>query len=550
MERDFKESIWTAGAANYPGETLVCPTIRSCRRLIRILAALSLIISFVLGGCAKVESPTNSPPTVIRFRGGGFWFRDLEKKFADFSTKKITIKRLSDLDWSASEQYRQTVLVLSSIYDAGASKDQAGADEYGTLHDEVDVMITDPSWVPEFARNGWLTPFDESTAEILREAGVDPIRVAGKNDSANAPPIYGIPITRGADLIFYWKSSFGGDVERARQEWESSITSGRSLGGGLLTDGQDFYRFFCGLIWSIEPSWPYDSSGKLVVDTPGTRQILTFLMRSTQIERVEPTSSRSEQFSRQRKCFSLFAGCADNAMQAPPSRSGVANANRACWLLSTGAQRMLISARSQLLDALGDIGVLPLTAAIKKPGYSLAGGKCLIMPRRLTSTNKNVAGAIPHLVEYLLSAPGQRDLCLDQFEIPARREVLTKPMITAEEVATVLTKWQQPTSVDKKHISQQSDQVLQLLRDIEKALTDSSKMIIVQERPLSRYEAFAVNQMLCELLARHNNPPGESPVDEKARVDNALARLQAILETEHRFYSPAVPLHSSAGSAP
>jgi hypothetical protein len=52
------------------------------------------------------------------------------------------------------------------------------------------------------------------------------------------------------------------------------------------------------------------------------------------------------------------------------------------------------------------------------------------------------------------------------------------------------------------------------------------------------------------LLARHNNPPGESPVDEKARVDNALARLQAILETEHRFYSPAVPLHSSAGSAP
>lgn len=539
--------------------------IKTCARLGGVVVAAALMS----GGCSTAPETAPEPKRAL-YRGYGFWFQDLAARFQKAANPAgrppaYELVRLPDFDPLAPALYQELAVTLSSVYPMTELSFGARASE---MLQPMDVAVSNTAWVEEFARNGWLAPFDEAVVgPMLREAGVEPIRAVGPGDDPKSPRIYGVPITRAADFLFYRKSYFNNPAE-ARQAWASlfqpEIRNPRSripLPPSIVTDGQEFFRFFLPLVWSLEPGWPRQISGTFATETPSARRVLDALGRLTRIETWPSAAMRMDFLVDLKRQMLRFAG-------------DPASAQASAWLFSTWAQRNLITPWGPPAP-LEDIGVMPLSAAADAtaPGVSLLGGKCVICSRRLASGDPEAAAArevVRELARYLLSEAGQRATFFDQFEIPARRGLLRS--LTEQDVAAVFGSRREWCSyedylaevrVGTRRIDDRSwqfaRQTLATLREIE-ALLDDSARLTVRPNPLSINRSALLDGFLHKALAPKPLAPGVEPagLPEAAAVVEAggapardsLAGLQVLLEAEQRFMTLRVPAPADPKALP
>lgn len=509
-------------------------------------------------GCSPESPKLPARPKQAFYRGSGFWFQDLTSRFHKAvnpagQPRRYELVRQPDFDPLPFEFYQELAGTLSSVYPMTELSFGARASE---MLQPLDVTVSNTAWVEEFARNGWLAPYDEAVVgPILREAGVEPIRAVGPGDSPKSPRIYGIPISRAADLIFYRKSYFN-SVEEARQAWvslfQSKIRDAKSAGlplSSIETDGQEFYRFFLPLIWSLEPDWPRQTNGTFAVDTPAARQVLDTLNRSMQIKTMATAATRMEFLVDWKQHMRRFT----NVPLVGQSGAGLSSA----WLLSLWAQRVLVTPWGPPAP-LEDVGVMPLSIspAASAPGFSLLGGKCIVCSRQIASEDPAAQAArevAQELVRYLLSEAGQRAMFFDQFEIPARRGLLQS--LTEQEVAAVfgsrrewcgyedyLAEVRAGTRQMDERSLQLGRQTLAIMREIEAMMNDPARLKI-RPNPLSINRSALIDGFLHTVLAPQPAPGEEPPglpetaavVETGAPAVNALAGLQVTLEAEQRF---------------
>jgi len=529
--------------------------------------------ALVSAGCSK--APEHEPePRRALYRGYGFWFQDLAGRFQKAvnpagQPPRYELIRLPDFDPLASALYQELAVTLSSVYPMTALSFGARASE---MLQPMDVAVSNTAWVEEFAHNGWLAPFDEAVVgPMLREAGVEPIRAVGPGDDPKSPRIYGVPIARAADLIFYRKSYFNNATE-ARKAWtslfQSKIQNPKSkipLPSSIAADGQEFFRFFLPLVWSLEPGWPRQAAGTFAVETPAARQVLEALGRQVQLETWPSAAARMDflvDFKQQMRRFASepAAGRAD---EASPS----------AWLFSTWAQRSLITPWGPPVP-LEDIGVMPLSVSTNAtaPGYSLLGGKCVICSRQIASDDPGAQAArevVQELVRYLLSETGQRTMFFDQFEIPARRGLLQS--LTEQDVAAVFGARREWCSyatylaevragtrrIDDRSL-QFARQTLAMLREIQTIMNDPARLI-VRSNTFSISRSSLLDGFLHKALAPKSpmsdvelpGLPEASAVVEAggASAKGSLAGLQVLLEAE-RFTVPRAAPEVSKVSPP
>ena len=543
--------------------------IKASLRLGGVLIAAALLSA----GCSQEPPAPASRPKQAFYRGYGFWFQDLAARFHKAinpagQPRRYELVRLPDFDPLPYELYQELAGTLSSVYPMTELSFGVRASE---MLQPMDVAVCNTAWVEEFARNGWLSPYDEAVVgPMLREAGVEPIRAVGPGDDPKSPRIYGIPIARAADLIFYRKSYFGSAGE-ARQAWLSLFQSkgrdAKSKGLPLFsieTDGQEFYRYFLPLVWSLEPDWPRQTNGTFAVDTPAARQVLDTLAQSVQIETWATAESRMEFLVEWKQHMRRFT----NVPLVGQSDAGYSSA----WLLSLWAQRLLISPWGTPAP-LDDIGIMPLSISpnAAAPGYSLLGGKCLICTRQIASEDPSAQAArevAQELVRYLLSKAGQRAMFFDQFEIPVRRGLLQA--LTEQEIAAVfgsrrewcgyddyLAEVRAGTRQMDERSLQLGRQTLAILREIEALMNDPARLK-VRPSPLSINRGALLDGFLHQVFSPKPPVPGEEPqgLPETAAVagpgasaQDSLAGLQVLLEAEQRFMVPRVPAPDASKAA-
>jgi hypothetical protein len=528
------------------------------------LCGCTLALALALCGCGKAEPGADAPPQPKRafYRGYGFWFQDLVQRFQKAANPagqppRYELIRLPDFDPLAPELYQQTALMLASVYPMTELSFGARASE---MLQAVDVLVTNTAWVEEFARNGWLAPFEEPTyGPFLREAGVEPVRAAGKGDDPKSPKIYGIPITRAADFLFYRKSYFK-DAAEARRAWAAGTERAfpPRVPPVIAADGQEFFRFFLPLVWSLEPGWPQQTHNTFAVNTPAARTVLGALRRAVRLTSWPSAASRMSYLVDLKQQVNSFTS--DPRPFEPQRDAGPLTAPLPTgWMLSIWAQRILITPWGPPVP-LGDVGFLPLSATpdASAPGHSLPGGKCLVCSQQLVSPDPGAQAArevVTELVRYLLSEPGQRALCFDQFEIPARRSLLKS--LAEEDVAAVFgsrREWcdyEHYLSEVRGGVRQMDDrsrqlgrETLALLRDIEAAIEDPARLT-VRPAGLSINQTTQLDGFLHRVLA-----PAAGPADmpdpaqataaavaeaERRFVERSLAELQVLLEAEQRF---------------
>ena len=540
-------------------------------RLGGVLAAAALLSA----GCSEAPPAPASRPKQAFYRGCGFWFQDLAARFhkavnPDGQPRRYELVRLPDFDPLPSELYQELAGTLSSVYPMTELSFGARASE---MLQPMDVAVSNSAWVEEFARNGWLAPYDEAVVgPMLREAGVEPIRAVGPGDDPKSPRIYGVPISRAADLLFYRKSYFS-SADEARRAWVSLFQSKihdaktRSMvPSSIETDGQEFYRFFLPLVWSLESDWPRQTNGTFAVETPAAGQVLDTLGRSMQIETWATAAARMEFLVELKRHVRRFT---NEPVVAQPGASSTS-----AWLLSIWAQRILITPWGPPAP-LEDVGVMPLSVSTNAaaPGFSLLGGKCVICSRQIASNDPGAQAArevAQELVRYLLSEAGQRTMFFDQFEVPARRNLLQS--LTEQDVAAVFgsrREWRgyEEYLAEVRAGSRQMDerslqlgrQTLAIMRDIEAILNDPARLT-VRPNPFSINRSALLDGFLHTALAPQSlasgaepsGPPEAAAVVETggAPARDSLAGLQVLWEAEQRFMVPrgSTPDASKAAS--
>ncbi|MBI5396895.1 MAG: extracellular solute-binding protein [Verrucomicrobia bacterium] len=522
-----------------------------------------LAAALAFTGCGESSpGPKETPqPKRAFYRGYGFWFQDLVQRFQKAANpagqpRRYELIRLPDFDPLAPELYQQTALMLSSVYPMTELSFGARASE---MLQAVDVLVANTAWVEEFARNGWLAPFDENTCgPMLREAGVEPVRAAGKGDDAKSLKIYGIPITRAADFLFYRKSYFR-DADEARRAWAAGMSKAfpPKVPPIIAADGQEFFRFFLPLVWSLEPGWPQQTHNTFVVNTPAARAVLGAMRRSVRLTSWPSAANRMPFLVDLKQQVNSFTGeprpfepRRDEGPLTAPLPTG--------WLLSVWAQRILITAWGPPAP-LADVGFFPLSVSTNAaaPGFSLGGGKCIVCSQQLASSDPGAQAArevVTELVRYLLSEAGQRTLFYDQFEIPARRSLLKS--LKDDDVAAVFGARREWCDYDayvnevrggSRQMDERSRQfgreTLALLRGIEATMEDPAR-VNVRPAPLSINQTTQLDGFLHRVLAPSAGPPaGDAPPSDAAAmaeaerkfVEQSLAELQVLLEAEQRF---------------
>ena len=327
-----------------------------------------------------------------------------------------------------------------------------------------------------------------------------------------------------------------------------------ALPPSIAADGQEFFRFFLPLVWSLEPGWPRQAAGTFEAETPAARQVLDALGRLVQIETWPSAAARMDflvDFKEQMRRF---------ASEPPAAQTD--GASSSAWLFSTWAQRSLITPWGPPAS-LDDIGVMPLSVSTNAaaPGVSLLGGKCVICSRQIASDDPGAVAArevVQELVRYLLSEAGQRTMFFDQFEIPVRRGLLQS--LTEQDVAAVFGSRREWCSYEAylaevragaRRIDDRSllfgRQTLASLREIEAIMNDPARLT-VRPNPLSISRSALLDGFLHKALAPKPLMPGvELPgLPEAAAVVEAggasakgsLAGLQVLLEAEQRFMVP------------
>jgi hypothetical protein len=300
------------------------------------------------------------------------------------------------------------------------------------------------------------------------------------------------------------------------------------------------------------------SDGTFVTDTPAARQVLNALHRSMRLGAWPSAINRMSYLVDLKERVGSFIRTPRAFDPTKPSLDPAT-----CWLLSMWSQRILITPWGPPAP-LNDIGFLPLSVSANPSagGSSLLGGKCIVCSRQLASTDPGAMEArevVTELVRYLLSEKGQRTLCADQFEIPARRGVLkglTDASVAAVygarrewlDLETFLAQVRERSRVIDAQCWQYGRETLALLRQIEAAMETPAR-VAVRSNPLSIDQSMLLDGQLHKVLKTSVRPPvGKSgavsaePTPEEVAaareqfVQGSLRELQLRLEAQARFF--------------
>ena len=151
------------------------------------LGGIVIAAALLFAGCS--ETPEQAPePRRALYRGYGFWFQDLAGRFQKAvnpagQPPRYELIRLPDFDPLASALYQELAVTLSSVYPMTALSFGARASE---MLQPMDVAVSNTAWVEEFARNGWLAPFDEAVVGS-RSAPLVPATIRSPRASTASP---------------------------------------------------------------------------------------------------------------------------------------------------------------------------------------------------------------------------------------------------------------------------------------------------------------------------------------------------------------------------
>jgi multiple sugar transport system substrate-binding protein len=152
-----------------------------------VVAAAATALALATGGCTSEPQPTPSPtPTGWTERGpitlaigpdpSGVWTHLLTEWNASHTDEQVTLRELPE----DATQRHETI--------AGLARARSG---------ELTVIAIDPTWVPEFAENGWLAELPDRSFPTtgLLASRVSAGTVSGK--------LYAYPVTADVGVLYY-----------------------------------------------------------------------------------------------------------------------------------------------------------------------------------------------------------------------------------------------------------------------------------------------------------------------------------------------------------
>ncbi|UKA63162.1 ABC transporter substrate-binding protein [Arthrobacter sp. FW306-04-A] len=242
---------------------------RSSRRR-RMAAVLSVTgaISLALSGCGSNASPSAGPsvhvvdPASAKGASGSLSIcggRD------SVGLYKGTVDAFMKANPGITAKY--TVL--------GATTDESRTQAVQRLQaksSECDLYLTDVTWTPEFASQGWLQDMSKVTDAVKGTLIPSTVATTQYKDKSWATPFY-----TNAGLIFYAK-----DKVAKPETWQQVYAeAAKSPGNGLVYQGKQYEGLtvnFLELLYSAGGE-VIDDHGNVKVDSPETRKVLDFMAK-------------------------------------------------------------------------------------------------------------------------------------------------------------------------------------------------------------------------------------------------------------------------------
>ncbi len=352
-------------------------------RYLEPVRALFVLAVFALCACARAPSPANAATRLV-FVHQPLWGDPaaFEATLAAFRTLHPEVRLETQLlpnDSDLAHQYFLTAL-------------EGGAD--------LDVLVADVVWVPEFARAGWVADLSADFPRSLLErdffpAAVEAVSLEGKT--------WAVPWYLDVGLLYYRTDL----VPRAPRTWNELREGAREAMArdpklqGYLWQGRQYEGLVCNV---YEAAWGFGarslSDGQLTLDTPQTAKAL-HLLRRLIVEGVSPRAVTSAAEEETRRAF----------------QDGRAVFMRN-WPYAFGELQKEGSA------VRGRVGIAPLPTASGEAGAGALGGWQLAINARIDPTRR--AAAI-ELVRALTSTEANVRFARAYGRNPPRRSAYEAP---------------------------------------------------------------------------------------------------------------------------
>lgn len=270
---------------------------------------------------------------------------------------------------------------------------------------EIDVLVVDVIWVPEFARAGWIADLSEEfpPEEIRREFLPGPAEAVVVEGRTRAVPWY-------LDVgLLYYRTDL---VPRAPRTYDElmafaaeAMRKDPSL-QGYLWQGRQYEGLVCNV---YEPIWGHGGeslspTGRLALTTPEAAEALRYL-RHLLDSGISPPAATSAGEEEARRAFQ--AGGAVFMRNWPYAWS---------------------EAEKEGSPIRGRVGFAPLPTESGEPGWGTLGGWQLAVNARIEPEKRKLAAA---LIRHLTSPEANVALALASGRNPPRRSVYEDPELKA-----------------------------------------------------------------------------------------------------------------------
>jgi multiple sugar transport system substrate-binding protein len=266
---------------------MACHRLASGALIAPLLRPLLAIAALCLFSCPRPATAPNAGPTRLVFVHQPLWgdrapFAELLDGFRRQHPEIALETQLLPNDSDVAHQY-----FLTSLEGGGA---------------DLDVLVADVVWVPEFARAGWIADLSEdfprsTLAEDFLPGAVEAVTLEGKT--------WAVPWYLDVGLLYYRADL----VPRAPRTWDELETFARTVREkdpalqGYVWQGRQYEGLVCNVYEAI---WGFGGAslveGRLALDTPQSARALGTLRRLISTG-ISPPSVRSAAEEESRRAF-------------------------------------------------------------------------------------------------------------------------------------------------------------------------------------------------------------------------------------------------------
>lgn len=241
-------------------------TARQKHRRLTGFLAVTAAVGLALTGCGNSASPSAGPSAAV-----------VDPAAAKGASGNLTIcggrdsvglyKGSVDAFMKASPGITAKYTVLGSTTDE--SRTQA-IQRLQAKSNECDIYMTDVTWTPEFASQGWLQDMSKVTDSVKNTLIPSTVATTQYKDKSWATPFY-----TNAALIYYMK-----DKVAKPETWQQLYAeAAKAPGDGLVYQAKQYEGLtvnFLELLYSAGGE-VIDNKGNIKVDSPETRKVLDFM---------------------------------------------------------------------------------------------------------------------------------------------------------------------------------------------------------------------------------------------------------------------------------